>query len=42
MENMNKLNKIIFQNRNIDIHKTTLPHSWNPGFKTGFHNNTLS
>ena len=42
MENIKKLNKIIFHNTNIDIHKTALPHSWNPGSKTGFHNNTLS
>ena len=24
----------------IDIHKTAKPNSWNPGFKTGFQNNT--
>ena len=34
---MEKLN-----NKNIDILKTTGHHSWNPGFKTGFHNYTLS
>ena len=42
MENINKLNKIILLYKNIDIHKTTYPHSWNPGFKTGFQNDTLS
>ena len=42
MENMNKLNKPIFQNKNIDFHEIAGLHSWNPGFKTGFHNNTLS
>ena len=38
MENMNKLNKPIFQNKNIDFHEIAGLHSWNPGFKTGFHN----
>ena len=42
MENMNKSNKIIFQNKNIDIDKTATPHLWNPGSKIGFNNNTLS
>ena len=42
MENTKKLNKIIFHNKNIDIHKTAKPYSWNPGSKTGFHNDTLS
>ena len=34
---MNKLNKIIFQNKNIDIHKSAKPHS---DSKTGFYNDT--
>ena len=42
IENINKLNKIILHNKNIDIHKTAYPHSWNPGFKAGFQNDTLS
>ena len=42
MENMNKPNKIIFQNKNIDIDKTATPHLWNLGSKKGFHNNNLS
>ena len=41
MENMKKSNKIIYHNKNIDIHKTVETHSWNPGSKTGFHNDTL-
>ena len=37
------LNKIIFQNKKkIDIYKTGKTHLWNPGSKTGFHNDTLS
>ena len=36
MENMNKMKKIIFHYKNIDIHKTPLPHSPNPGFKLVF------
>ena len=36
------LNNIIFYNKNIDIYKTAWPNSWNPGFKTGFYNDTLS
>ena len=39
---MKKLNKKIFPYKNIDIHKTARPHSCNPVFKTGFHNDTLS
>ena len=42
MENIKKLSEIIFHNKKIDIHKTDKPHSWNPDFKNGFHNDTLS
>ena len=41
MENMKKLDKVIFHYKIIDIYETALPHSWNPGFKTGFYNDTV-
>ena len=41
MENMKKLNNMIFNSKNIDIYKTAYTHPWNPVSKVVY-NDTLS